>query len=111
LISAGYIVAVNAAKDNMGQIQFDDKVKLIYPPLELIRCIAILSGTVIARRSRIVDLLAGLPIKMIVVYGCDPYMAAKSEFAFYSPKLMKTSDTVIEVCVGDWWKHVLRNVL
>jgi len=111
LISAGYTVAVNVPKFNVGQIKFDYKVKLVYPPLELMRSIAILSGTVIARRSGIVDLLGELPIRMIVVYGCDPYMAAKSEFAFYSQKLMRTSDTVIEVCGGDWWKYVLRNML
>jgi len=110
LVSAGYTVGINASKAYMKNINLNSKVKLIFPPLALMRGIALLSGIVIAKRSGLVDLLAGLPIRMIVIYGLEPCLQGQDELSFYSQRLMKTSSSVVEICGAFWWNDVLENV-
>jgi len=110
LISAGYTVAVNEEKTTIKQNRTSSMVKKIFPPLNLMRGIALLSGTVVTRRSGIPDLLSGLPIRLIVVHKCESYLSAQSELSFYSQKLIGTSDSVVEVCGGKWWNTVLDNI-
>jgi hypothetical protein len=111
LVSAGYTVAINGMYDVSVAGDAGGVIKSIFPPLALMRSIAALCGTVISRRSGLVDLLGGLPIRTVVVYGSEPYLAAQDELSFYSQRLMRTSSTAVEVCGDEWWKGVLQSVL
>lgn len=111
LVSAGYTVAINGMRDISVAGDTGGMTKNIFPPLVLMRSIAVLCGTVISRRSGLVDLLGGLPIRMVVVYGSEPYLAAQDELSFYSQRLMRTSNTAVEISGDVWWKGVLQSVL
>jgi hypothetical protein len=111
LVSAGYTVAINGMRDISVAGDNGGMTKNVFPPLVLMRSIAVLCGTVISRRSGLVDLLGGLPIRVVVVYGSEPCLAARDELSFYSQRLMRTSCTAVEVCGDEWWQGVLQSVL
>jgi hypothetical protein len=111
LVSAGYTVAINGMYDVSVAGDTGGVAKNIFPPLVLMRSIAVLCGTVVSRRSGLADLLGGLPIRMVVVYGSGPCLAAQDELSFYSQRLMRTSNSAVEICGDGWWKGALQTVL